>query len=76
LELEDTVPDAKTLWLYREALAKAGAVGAIDTFYDRILFVPRVLNRRSQTRRTAMVNEDRMRGEVYLQFPVAGNSDL
>src|SRR5467141_3701279 len=26
LELEDAVPDAKTLWLYREALAKAGAV--------------------------------------------------
>src|SRR4030081_1193082 len=25
LELEDAVPDAKTLWLYREALAKAGA---------------------------------------------------
>jgi transposase, IS5 family len=23
LELEDAVPDAKTLWLYREALAKA-----------------------------------------------------
>lgn len=27
LGLEDTVPDAKTLWLYRETLAKAGAVG-------------------------------------------------
>ncbi len=26
LELEDAVPDAKTLWLHREALAKAGAV--------------------------------------------------
>src|SRR6202045_2958225 len=26
LELEDTVPDAKPLWLYREALGKAGAV--------------------------------------------------
>jgi hypothetical protein len=25
LELEDAVPDAKTLWLYREALATAGA---------------------------------------------------
>ena len=25
LGLEDAVPDAKTLWLYREALAKAGA---------------------------------------------------
>ena len=24
LELEDAVPDAKTLWLFREALAKAG----------------------------------------------------
>jgi transposase, IS5 family len=26
LRLEDAVPDAKTLWLYRETLAKAGAV--------------------------------------------------
>src|ERR1700704_5783881 len=26
LGIEDAVPDAKTLWLYREALAKAGAV--------------------------------------------------
>ena len=24
LELEETVPDAKTLWLYREALGKCG----------------------------------------------------
>ena len=33
LGLEDAVPDAKTLWLYREALAKAGAVeGLFDLF--------------------------------------------
>src|SRR3982075_1085176 len=37
LELEDAVPDAKTLWLYREALAKAGAVevGAQATQFAR-----------------------------------------
>src|SRR5437762_7241155 len=29
LGLQDTVPDAKTLWLYREALGKAGAVGLL-----------------------------------------------
>ncbi|AAW59783.1 transposase (plasmid) [Gluconobacter oxydans 621H] len=29
LGLEDAVPDAKTLWLYREALARAGAVEAL-----------------------------------------------
>jgi IS5 family transposase len=36
LHLEDGVPDAKTIWLYREALAKTGAVeglfGAFDAF--------------------------------------------
>lgn len=33
LGLEDAVPDAKTLWLYREALAKAGAVeGLFDSY--------------------------------------------
>src|ERR1700731_4474281 len=32
LELEDAVPEAKTLWLYREALAKAAAVELFDLF--------------------------------------------
>ncbi len=34
LGLEDAVPDAKTLWLYREALAKAGAVEALFDMFD------------------------------------------
>jgi len=34
LGLEDAVPDAKTLWLYREALAKAGAVEGLFTQFD------------------------------------------
>jgi Transposase domain (DUF772) len=34
LELEDAVPDAKTLWLYREALAKAGAVEELFDLFD------------------------------------------
>jgi transposase, IS5 family len=37
LGLEDTVPDAKTLWLYREALAKAGAVEALFDLFDGYL---------------------------------------
>ena len=32
LGLEDTVPDATTVWLFREALAKAGLV---KTLFDR-----------------------------------------
>ena len=34
LGLEDAVPDAKTLWLYREALAKAGAVEGLFSLFD------------------------------------------
>ena len=34
LGLEDAVPDAKTLWLYREALAKAGAVEGLFALFD------------------------------------------
>jgi transposase, IS5 family len=30
LELEDAVPDAKTLWLYREALAKRKNPGTVE----------------------------------------------
>ena len=37
LGLEDAVPDAKTLWLYREALAKAGAVGGLFNQFDSYL---------------------------------------
>ena len=37
LGLEDAVPDAKTLWLFREALAKAGAVEELFDQFDRFL---------------------------------------
>jgi transposase, IS5 family len=37
LELEDAVPHAKTLWLYREALAKAGAVEELFDLFDGFL---------------------------------------
>jgi transposase, IS5 family len=37
LGLEDAVPDAKTLWLYREALAKAGAVAELFDLFDGFL---------------------------------------
>jgi transposase, IS5 family len=34
LGIEDAVPDAKTLWLYREALVKAGAVEELFDLFD------------------------------------------
>jgi transposase, IS5 family len=37
LGLEDAVPDAKTLWLYREALGKAGAVEGLFNLFDGYL---------------------------------------
>src|ERR1700732_829600 len=37
LGLEDAVPDSKTLWLYREALAKAGAVEELFDLFDGFL---------------------------------------
>lgn len=37
LGLEDAVPDATTLWLYREALARAGAVEALFGAFDGYL---------------------------------------
>ena len=37
LGIEDTVPDAKTMWLYREALAKAGAVEELFDLFDDFL---------------------------------------
>src|SRR5436190_4683757 len=37
LEMEDMVPNAKTLWLYREALGKAGAVEERFDLFDGLL---------------------------------------
>ena len=37
LGIEDAVPDAKTLWLYREALAKADAVEELFGLFDAYL---------------------------------------
>ena len=37
LGLEDAVPDAKTLWLYREALTRAGAVEKLFDLFDGYL---------------------------------------
>ena len=46
LELEDTVPDAKTLWLYREALGNAGAVEQLFDLFDGFLKEGRADHRR------------------------------
>jgi IS5 family transposase len=37
LGLEDRVPDAKTVWFYREGLAQAGVVDVLFTQFDRYL---------------------------------------
>lgn len=37
LSLEETVPDAKTIWLYRELLTKAGVIRRVFNKFDRYL---------------------------------------
>src|SRR5215467_2302428 len=37
LALHDPVPDAKTIWLYREQLARAGAVERLFAWFDELL---------------------------------------
>lgn len=37
LGLSDRVPDAKTIWLFRERLTKAGAIAALFEHFDRTL---------------------------------------
>ena len=49
LELEDAVPETKTLWLYREALAKAGAVEKLFDLFDGFLKDKGYLARGGQT---------------------------
>ena len=52
LGLGDPVPDAKTLWLFREQLTKAGAIETLFARFDRLLRVAGYLApRRSADRR-------------------------
>jgi glutathione S-transferase len=37
LALHDAVPGAKTIWLYRERLARAGAVERLFAWFDELL---------------------------------------
>ena len=37
LALEDRVPDAKTIWLFREQLTRAGAIGRLFARFDTVL---------------------------------------
>jgi IS5 family transposase len=37
LALHDTVPDAKTIWLFREQLTRAGTLGRLFERFDRLL---------------------------------------
>ena len=37
LALEDRVPDAKTIWLFREQLTRAGAIERLFARFDRVL---------------------------------------
>ncbi len=37
LGLGDPVPDAKTLWLFREQLTRAGAIETLFARFDRLL---------------------------------------
>jgi transposase len=37
LELSDRVPDARTIWLFREKLTKAGAIGRLFERFDATL---------------------------------------
>jgi transposase, IS5 family len=37
LALHDTVPDAKTIWLYREQLTRAGALARLFARFDAVL---------------------------------------
>jgi IS5 family transposase len=37
LTLHDAVPDAKTIWLYREQLARAGATERLFARFDALL---------------------------------------
>lgn len=62
LGLEDAVPDAKTLWLYREALTKAGAVEGLFNQFDDYLKAKGYLAMGGQIIDATIVPAPRQRG--------------
>jgi transposase, IS5 family len=68
LELEDAVPEAKTLWLYREALAKAGAVEELFDLFDGFLKDKGYLARGGQIIDASIVSAPKQHNSVTRTF--------
>src|SRR3977135_3814538 len=68
LELEDTVPDAKTLWLYRGALGKAGAVEELFDLFDGFLKDKGYLDMGRDSVTGAMLNAPKQHNSVTRTF--------
>ncbi len=64
LGLQDRVPDAKTVWLCREALAKAGAVEALFKQFDGYLALHGDIARGGQILDAAIVPVPKNRNSV------------
>ena len=68
LGLEYAVPDAKTLWLYREALAKAGAVEELFDLFDGFLKDKGYLARGGQIIDASIVSAPKQHNSVTRTF--------
>src|ERR1700682_6467170 len=68
LELEDAVPEAKTLWLYREALAKARAVEKLFDLFDGFLKDKGYLARGGQIIDASIVSAPKQHNSVTRTF--------
>src|SRR3984893_18424879 len=68
LELEDAVPETKTLWLYREALAKAAAVEELFDLFDGFLKDKGYLARGGQIIDAAIVSAPKQHNSVTRTF--------
>jgi IS5 family transposase len=62
LGLEEAVPDAETLWVYREALVMTGAMDALSDLFDGYLKAKRYLAMGEQIIDATIVPAPRRRG--------------
>ena len=75
LGLEDRVPDAKTVWFYREALAQAGMVEALFNQFDSYLAGPNSCDRLSEPWPTSPPPFAASRNSQRSRLPFPGTSE-
>ncbi len=75
LGLEDRVPDARTIWLFREKLTKAGSIGPLFERFDATLRAAGYIAMSGQIVDASLIIENEFLRQQMQDFAVVGKRD-